>query len=71
MEQTIKQWYAIKICAKLSKSYTDTNQLIQQTYRDSTLLSLQVSRGLKMFKAGWEEVTDNPPLWMAINQPHR
>ena len=26
MEQTIKQWYAIKFCAKLSKNYMDNKQ---------------------------------------------
>ena len=60
MEQMIKQWYAIKFCAKLGKSYTVTNQLIQQAYGDSALSTSQVSRWLKMFKESWEEVIENP-----------
>ena len=60
MEQILKQRYMIKFCAKLSKSYTDTNQLIQQAYGESALSSLHVSRWLKMFKEGQEEVIDNP-----------
>lgn len=41
------------------KSYIDTNQLIQQAYGDSALLSSQTSRWLKMFKDVREEVKAN------------
>ena len=60
IQQTIVQRYVIKFRAKLGKSYTDINQLIQQAYVDSALLFSQVWRWLKMFKEGQEEVTNKP-----------
>jgi transposase len=60
MEKTIEQRYAIKFCAKLNKSLADTHQMIQEAYGDSALSYSQVSRWLKLFKNGREEVKDDP-----------
>ncbi|XP_023702553.1 protein GVQW3-like [Cryptotermes secundus] len=60
MEKPIEQCYAIKFCAKLNKSIADTHQMIQRTYWDSALSYSQVSRWLKLFKNGREEVEYDP-----------
>ncbi|XP_023710988.1 protein GVQW3-like [Cryptotermes secundus] len=60
MEKPIEQRYAIKFCAKLNKSLADTHQMIQEAYRDSALSYSQVSRWLKLFTNGREEVKDDP-----------
>ena len=60
MEKTIEQRYAIKFCSKLNKSLADTHQMIQEAYGDSALSYSQVSRWLKLFKNGREEVEDDP-----------
>lgn len=44
MWPTIERGYDIKFCAKLDKSYTDTNKLILQVPEDSALSSSQDSR---------------------------
>jgi histone-lysine N-methyltransferase SETMAR len=56
MEKTIEQRYTIKFCAKLNKSLAYTHQMIQEAYGDSALSYSQVSRWLKLFKNGREEV---------------
>lgn len=58
MESTIEQRYAIKFCAKLNKSLEETNKMIREAYGDSALSYSQVSRWLKAFKEGREEVHD-------------
>jgi len=60
MEKTIEQRYAIKFCAKLNKCLADTNKMIQDAYGDAALSYSQVSRWLKLFKNGREEVEDDP-----------
>ena len=60
MEKTIEQRYAIKFCDKLNKSLAETHQMIQEAYGDSALSYSQVSRWLKLFKNGREEVEDDP-----------
>ncbi|PNF27325.1 hypothetical protein B7P43_G02769 [Cryptotermes secundus] len=60
MEKTIEQSYAIKFCAKLNKSLTNTDQMIQEAYRVSAPSYSQVSKWLKLFKNGREEVDDDP-----------
>jgi transposase len=60
MEKTIEQCYTIKFCAKLNKSLANTHQMIQEAYGDSALSYSQVSRWLKLFKNGREEVEDDP-----------
>lgn len=60
MESSLDQRYAIKFCSKLNKSFAETHKLIVQAYGDSTLSYSQVSRWLKAFKEGREEVVDEP-----------
>lgn len=60
MESSLEQRYAIKFCSKLNKSLAETHQLIVQAYGDSALSYSQVSRWLKAFKKGREEVVDEP-----------
>lgn len=54
----IEQRYAIKFCAKLKKSLEETSKMIRQAYGDSALSYSQVSRWLKAYKEGREEVHD-------------
>ena len=58
MESNREQRYAIKFCAKLGINLAKTHQIIQQAYGDSALSYTQVSRWLKAFKDGREEVED-------------
>ncbi|KAG8235318.1 hypothetical protein J437_LFUL003599 [Ladona fulva] len=60
MESSLKQRYAIKFCSKQKKSLEETHILIVQAYRDSALSYSQVSRWLKAFKEGQEEVVNKP-----------
>ncbi|KAG8238430.1 hypothetical protein J437_LFUL002887 [Ladona fulva] len=60
MESSLEQRYAIKFCSKMNKSLAQTHKLIVQAYGDSSISYSQVSRWLKAFKEGREEVVDEP-----------
>jgi len=56
--QSLEQRYAIKFCAKLGKSGSETLQLLRTAYGDAVLSSAQVLRWRKAFKDGRESVED-------------
>jgi len=58
MQRSLEQCYAIKFCAKLGKSGSETLQLLRTAYGDAVLSSSQVSRWNKAFKDGRESNED-------------
>jgi len=58
MQRSLEQRYAIKFCAKLEKSGSETLQLLRTAYGDDVLSSAQVFRWHKAFKDGRENVED-------------
>ena len=58
MQKSLEQRYAIKFCAKLGKSGSETLQLLRTAYGDAVLSSAQVLRWHKTFKDGRESVED-------------
>jgi len=58
MQRSLEQRYAIKFCAKLEKSGSETLQLLRTAYGDAGLSSSQVFRWHKAFKDGRESVED-------------
>ena len=58
MQRSLEQCYAIKFCAKLGKSGSETLQLLRTAYGDAVLSSSQVSRWNKAFKDGRESIED-------------
>jgi len=55
---SLEQRYAIKFCAKIGKSGSETLQLLRTAYGDAVLSSSQVFRWHKAFKDGRESVED-------------
>ena len=60
MQENIEQRYAIKFCVKLNKSATETFASLTEAYGDATLSRTMVFKWHKAFKAGRENVEDNP-----------
>jgi len=58
MQRSVEQRYAIKFCAKLGKSGSETLQLLRTAYGDAVLSSAQVFRWHKAFKDGRESAED-------------
>jgi hypothetical protein len=58
MQRSLEQRYAIKFCAKLGKSGSETLQLLRTAYGDAVLSSAQVLRCHKAFKDGRESAED-------------
>ena len=58
MQKSLEQRYAIKFCAKLGKSGSETLQLLRTAYGNAVLSSAQVLRWHKAFKDGRESVED-------------
>jgi len=58
MQKRLDQRYAIKFCAKLGKSGSETLQLLRTAYGDAVLSSVQVLSWHKAFKDGREGVED-------------
>jgi len=58
MQRSLEQRYAIRFCAKLGKSGSDTLQLLRTAYGDSVLSSAQVFRCHKAFNDGNENVEE-------------
>jgi len=58
MQRSLEQRYAIKFCAKLGKSGSETLQLLRTAYGDVVLSSAQVFRWHKVFKDGRNSVED-------------
>ena len=56
MQRSLEQSYAIKFCAKLGKSGSETLQLLRTAYGDAVLSSSQVFRWHMAFKDGRESV---------------
>lgn len=60
IEKNIELRYAIKFCTELNKSLADTHQMVREAYGDSALSYSRVSRWLKLFQNGREEMEDGP-----------
>ena len=58
MLSRLEQRYAIKFCAKLGKSGSETLQLLRTAYGDAVLSSAQVLRWHQAFKDGRESIED-------------
>ena len=58
MQMSLEQRYAIKFCAKLGKSGSETLQLLRTAYGDGVFSSVQILRWHKAFKDGREIVED-------------
>ena len=58
MQRSLEQRYAIKFCANLGKSGSETLPLLRTPYEDAVLSSAQVLRWHKAFKDGRESVED-------------
>ena len=60
MQENFEQRYAIKFCAKLKKSTTETFGSLTETYADATLSRTLVSKWHKAFKEGRGNVENDP-----------
>jgi len=58
MQRSLEQRYAIKFCAKLGKSGSETLQLLRTAYGDAVFSSAQVFRWHKALKDGRESVEE-------------
>ena len=58
MQRSLEQRYAIKFCAKLGKSGSETLQLLRTAYGDAVLSLAQVFRWHKAFKDGRENIEE-------------
>jgi len=58
MQRSLEQCYAIKFCAKLGKSGSETLQLLRTAYGDAVFSSSQVFRWHMAFKDGRESNED-------------
>jgi len=58
MQGSLEQRYAIKFCAKLGKSGSETLQLLRTAYGDVVLCSSKVFRWHKAFKDERESIED-------------
>jgi len=58
MQRNLEQRYAMKFCAKLGKSGSETLQFLRTVYGDAVVSSAQVLRWHKAFKDGRESVED-------------
>jgi hypothetical protein len=58
MQRSLEQRYAIKFCAKLGNSDSETLQLLRTACGDAVLSSAQVFRWHKAFKDGRESAED-------------
>jgi len=64
MQRSLEQRYAIRFCAKLGKSGSETLQLLRTAYGDAAVLSsAQVFRWNKTFKDGRDSVEDEQRAW--------
>jgi transcription antitermination factor NusG len=60
MQENIEQWYAIKVCVKLSKSATETFASLTEASGDDTVPRTMVFNWQKVLKKGRENVEDDP-----------
>ena len=67
MQENTEQWYAIKFCAKLNKSATETFASLTEAYGDATLSRTMVFKWHKAFKKGRENVEDDPRFGRPIS----
>ena len=62
-EDTLEEWYAIKVCFKLGKNATETYGILQTAFRPSCMNRASVFDWYKRFKEGRESVRDNERCW--------
>ena len=58
-EDTLEEWYAIKLCFKLGKNARETYGMLQTAFGASCLNWASVFEWHKRFKEGWESVRDD------------
>ena len=58
-EDTLEEWYAIKICFKLGKNATETYGMLQTAFQTSCMKRVSVFQWHKRFKEGTESVRDD------------
>lgn len=58
MADPLAQRYAVKFCVLLGKNTVETNEMINQAFKDKALSESSVRKWHKMFRDGREEVTD-------------
>ena len=58
-EDTLEEWYAIKLCFKLGKKATETYGMLQTAFRPSCMNRASVFEWHKRFKEGRESVRDD------------
>ena len=58
-EDTLEEWYAIKLCFKLGKNATETYGMLKTAFRPSCMNQALVFESHKRFKEGRESVRDN------------
>ena len=56
---TLKEWYAIKLCFKLGKNATETYGMLQTAFGSSCMNQASVFEWHKRFKEGRESVRDD------------
>ena len=58
-EETLEEWYAIKLCFKLRKNATETYGMLQTGFRPSCMNRASVFKWHKRFKEGRESVRND------------
>ena len=58
-EETLEEWYAIKLCFKLRKNATETYGMLQTAFGPSCMNRASVFEWHKRFKEGRESVRDD------------
>ena len=59
LQDTLEEWYAIKLCFKLGKNATETYGMLQTSFGASCMNRASVFELHKRFKEGRESVRDN------------
>ena len=70
-EDTLEEWYAIKLCFKLGKNATETYGMLQTAFQPSCMNQASVLECHKRFKEGRESVRDDERYWRSkkVNTP--
>ena len=70
-EDTLEEWYAIKLCFKLGKNATETSGMLQTAFGASCMNWASAFEWHKRFKKGRESVKDDERCWRSkeVNTP--
>ena len=66
----VEQWICIRFCIKLDHSSTETIWMIQKTFGDNAMSTVQIKAWHKQFEDGQESVESDPRSQVFRNKPN-